>query len=105
MSRYNLKPKEEVKHFVSEVAVGFDRPLGGYFIQVFGHRDDDGEDTWVEPPEAVSKREDVLEKIRKYCDTTDTLTGKVHFLIMLDIDPAMVMKKNSASYQTYMEGK
>jgi len=60
MSRCILKPKEELKDKVSELVIGFDRPLNVWFIQVFGGIDKDGDDVilideWAKPAEIAVK--------------------------------------------------
>ena len=60
MSRCILKIKEELKNKVSELVIGFDRPLNVWFIQVFGGVDKDGDDVilideWASPAEIAVK--------------------------------------------------
>jgi hypothetical protein len=78
MSRYNLKPNKE--HENKEIAVGFDRSTGNFFVQIY----QDGE--IIKANEGSNGY--VLSVMDETCDRDDLLTETVFNLIMMDIDPA-----------------
>jgi len=77
MSRYNLKPNKE--HQNKEIAVGFDKSTGHFFVQIY----QDGE--IIEANEGNNGY--VLSVMDETCDRDDLLTSKVFHLIAMDIDP------------------
>jgi len=80
MSRCILKPKEELKDKVSELVIGFDRPLNVWFIQVFGGIDKDGDDVilideWAKPAE-------IAVKMFEYADMDNPFNKGIYLAIL-----------------------
>ena len=101
MSRYHVKPKEEYSGTVSEIAVGYDAPLGGYFCTIMGHADESGNVPWVEPWQPIMQRYEVLRLMVKYCDSDDKLTNQVINCLAMMVDPASIMKVDTAHYKDW----
>lgn len=100
MSRFSLKIKDSEAQ-AKELIVGFDRPLGGYFFQVFGSPDKDGEDTFIEPHEMVSDRLKILRIIEKYGDPNNKLNIGVRQAVMFHQDPEQLIGKDFEHWGRY----
>lgn len=80
MSRYALAPLPGFGR-VDRVAIGWDRPLRTFFVQVFGRSDDDGDEEmilWVgTAPGELKRVADAIALVRRYAVVPDELAERL----------------------------
>jgi len=83
MSQVYLEPKDPGH----EVMAGLDKPMNTYFISVFVKQDDDDLRD-LDPIEFKHRwrREEVVQKLEKYCKPCERLDEVIKY-IHLDLDP------------------
>lgn len=87
MSRYSLKPKQELSMLYDEIAAGFyaGHCSAFFFMACPRHPDDHAIEVDIEGTGVQ-----VCEQIKKYCDLTDPLTKDVYDRIIMDVNPRNV---------------
>lgn len=80
MSRYLLRPRPEADG-VARVAVGWDRPLRTFFVQVFGPPAADGEDTllvWVgTAPGELANVAELVGLLAPFAELSDEIAARL----------------------------
>ena len=104
MSRYSLKVRQpKWEQGVRELIVGYDVPCGGFFFQVFGEPDEEGEDTFIEPWEMSSSRHKILRIMEEYADFNNELSNIIRHALSIDVDPEQTIGTNYKHWVSYFK--